>query len=786
MKKARKIMALLLVCMMVMLTACEGAENSSSGGVSGSPEETINSGTDTVPLGAGGEGRYVETDVTPEGEEIAGMFQLSDGTVALLTEGLTARYDSNDGGKTFTKSDWPGVQEGSLQNLGKISMADDGTIYAVNSETPGGVEELVRITAEGAVESVPIEAVESMKTAGKKPYIHALQVLSAEKVLIGVIDSTGMVTAPEEEADDSAEEDTASGEEEEGGSYSFASEQENIIAVFDTNTGEEIYDLQNAMGFMSTAVYADELYLYDYNENISVRNIETGEETRKIEGNQAAGGDFYFSMSLSDVSPNGQIYTQDNKGVYMRDAETGAKTQMFESGAFSFVRASTLIISFSALSDGSFMMLVAGPDGSKVYRYAYDENAVTDPDKVLEVWSLEDNSTLRAAISDFLSDNPDATIDLTIGKDEAGAQETEDIIKNLNTRIIAGDGPDILLLDGLPAKSYAEKGMLMDLKPLIDFGNAYEEILSTVESDGKLDYFPARFKTPLLLTSAAQLSSFSDLESMVKAIENGKDRPAQSADSGDPFSALSEEERPVFDFTDFDEMFESTHHSSVGRIIENGSFNAEAAKTFLDAMKRISDKYKLVELGDSSSSASMVVVSSGSGGEAISGNVISYMMDRALAGSFLLGNLSSLSAFADEDTVHSVMPGLTEGGYIPSTMMGISAGTDKAEFATDFLQNMLSADVQGVSGDGFPITQEGFDIQLEEASKTKGAGTELRKVDFDIQSILSIVKMPVITDKVVLDALKEAARAYCGGELSLDEAVGQIEENTRLYLAEQA
>ena len=39
----------------------------------------------------------------------------------------------------------------------------------------------------------------------------------------------------------------------------------------------------------------------------------------------------------------------------------------------------------------------------------------------------------------------------------------EDAIKALNTEIMAGNGPDVIMLDGLPIESYLAKGMLADL-----------------------------------------------------------------------------------------------------------------------------------------------------------------------------------------------------------------------------------------------------------------------------------------------------------------------------------
>ena len=42
-----------------------------------------------------------------------------------------------------------------------------------------------------------------------------------------------------------------------------------------------------------------------------------------------------------------------------------------------------------------------------------------------------------------------------------------DALKTLNTEIAAGNGPDVILLDGLPVESYIEKGLLEDISDVI-------------------------------------------------------------------------------------------------------------------------------------------------------------------------------------------------------------------------------------------------------------------------------------------------------------------------------
>lgn len=63
--------------------------------------------------------------------------------------------------------------------------------------------------------------------------------------------------------------------------------------------------------------------------------------------------------------------------------------------------------------------------------------------------------------------NSNITINYQIGVPEGTGVDTSDAIKKLNTEIMAGKGPDILLLDNLPVDSYIENEVLADIKDIV-------------------------------------------------------------------------------------------------------------------------------------------------------------------------------------------------------------------------------------------------------------------------------------------------------------------------------
>ena len=49
-------------------------------------------------------------------------------------------------------------------------------------------------------------------------------------------------------------------------------------------------------------------------------------------------------------------------------------------------------------------------------------------------------------------------------------------MKNLNTEIMSGEGPDVLLMDNLDAENYIERGMLEDISGIMEKAGILENI----------------------------------------------------------------------------------------------------------------------------------------------------------------------------------------------------------------------------------------------------------------------------------------------------------------------
>lgn len=124
--------------------------------------------------------------------------------------------------------------------------------------------------------------------------------------------------------------------------------------------------------------------------------------------------------------------------------------------------------------------------------------------------------TLRGRIIEFNRQSADYRIvvkdyaeysstDITYSGDYVTATQSDDGLTKLNTEILAGNVPDILITDSLPVRQYAAKGLLEDLwtyidnDPSLSRDSFVSEVLSANEMDGKLYELPAGFS---LVTAA--------------------------------------------------------------------------------------------------------------------------------------------------------------------------------------------------------------------------------------------------------------------------------------------
>lgn len=797
MKNLKRFLCAALAASCLFMTAC-------SGGAGGESSPVLTT-----------EGRYVEKDITPPIDGRFISFLTADETLVCFSEDLSVRYDSADGGESWNEMTGFSGVSGSIQSG---TLLEDGRalIYVQG-------EGLFILSTDGEKVPLSVPELDEAIAKGEGIMLSLLQALPSGRFLLSYT-SGGMVSRVEgngpaasggpmdgdpvggdsagANAPDGATSDVTEGETENSGnggrneaSFSGASMQSKTI-LFDLAGEKSVAELDSSNA--SAAAAGDgKLYVMNMQGIVSIYNLEDGGPAGEKDISFGSGevmvgmiGGFGGASGGSTLArdSSGRLYAI--QGTDLLTADTGGVIETsLEGTAYSIGSPGSTASSVFALGDGSLIVnLLEKEQENRLYKYVWDENATIDPEKTLTVWSLEDNSFIRAAIAELRKKHPDSTINYEIALGEDNAVSATDAIKTLNTELLNGSGPDIIVLDGAPADSYADRGMLLDLSSLVDTSDVYENLLAPFGEGGSLYCLPTQLFMPALMGSAESLAKAQTLEELVSLVVNGNDLPVNEAEPGPgAFSSLPEEERPELYFSDLEELCNVLWSSGAPAIVQDNVLDTDALRSYLEMTKAISDKYNLTaENGGGNFGLSVAVAGGGGTVTELSGSLIRYTMQVSNYGAFIAGNLQLLQMMMDRaGSEMALFPGLSEGVWEPSTVVGISADTKVTGFAAEFLNIMLNDDVQQLNyGTGLPVTHSGIALQIENINKEL-AENDRGTFTLDADALIAGLQTPSMTDKALTEMIWVSVEKYCKGTLDLEGAVKEIEQNVKNYLAER-
>ncbi|MDE5932639.1 MAG: hypothetical protein K2H40_09190, partial [Lachnospiraceae bacterium] len=263
----------------------------------------------------------------------------------------------------------------------------------------------------------------------------------------------------------------------------------------------------------------DSLVIYDLDkkeyieDDVLAEFIKTNYQDRAGSSINSYGLYFFFGEE-------GIIYLAGEEGLYRHVIGGGAMEQLIDGKLCSLGNPAYNIQSMIALENNEFLALF---EGSRMIHYVYDPDIPTKPSEKLVVYGLEDNETVRQAINLYQTQNPEVYIEFECGMSGEDSVTREDALKSLNTKIMAGEGPDILLLDNMPLSSYVEKGLLLDIGPFLNQLSGeealLENVLEAVKTGDQIFAVPCEIKLPVMMAGKQYLSQVDSLEGIADMME---------------------------------------------------------------------------------------------------------------------------------------------------------------------------------------------------------------------------------------------------------------------------
>lgn len=738
-------------------------------------------------------GRYLEEEVSlPEGlTAIVDVTYLSDGRMALLgcDEGyLTCYWISSDDGESWEEQgDMP-------SELGLGGEDEDGSSKAVTSGA---------IRKDGVVlcQIGEYNSVEGAEPPNDVEYKETYQLRNAD--------------GSYSEVDFQLPEDYGQGIHIQWISDDEILIQDSVVGLYQMNINDGSVQhqyVEDGGRVISYGLVENHLILSSP-DSIDYYNVETGdlEEEDTVLSDQIKSSGSNDSLTSYNTSPmlicqEGQdermLYC-DSTGIYSHVIGGNAMEQIVDGKLTSIGDPSTGLIKMVMGKDDKTLYLgVSTEEGIKLLRYVYSEDTPAVPSKEIKVYTLQENLELQQAISMFQKENPDYYVSLETALSEDSSVTLTDALKTLNTEIMAGKGPDLLVLDGMPVSTYEERGILADISDVIQEVDKEEGILDNIQKaydrDGAIYEFPGRFSIPIVYGSSDQIQQLQTLSGMAKAAQD-----AAADDSGKRFYV---DTTPTL-------LAEGLMDSAYPAWIQkDGTLNEKALREFFQGVKTIFDAD---DHSNSEAEAAEEHVVYGS----YSHQQLSFIDGMTLQvyggeASVVAGNLSSASGYSQitsslegengKNLDFALWNGQKEGCFSPSMLMGINSKSKNVEDAKEFLKFLYGQKAQEVSmGYGLPVNELVYDSEdywaTGDSSSVGYSITDedgvVRQIYLELhnptsQQIQEIQKMgkslttPSQLDDNVVQAIRDELEPYIKGEKDLDTAVSAVIQKVNLYLAE--
>lgn len=551
-------------------------------------------------------------------------------------------------------------------------------------------------------------------------------------------------------------------------------------------------------------------------------NLETGEPiedaaalTERIasnENNLQITSTSSYPVVFTEGEEEDSLFFVDSDGLYRYAFGGSVVEQVIDGSLNSIGSPDSALVSLERDKEGSFYLAVMDSMSGKgkLLKYVYSADTPATPDTELTVYSLRDNAYMRQIAALFQKKYPDIYLNLETGMSEEDAVTSTDALKNLNTEIMAGNGPDVLIMDGIPEDTYIEKEMLADISDILDKADEEDGILENIRSayqkeDGSQYVMPVRFAIPLIQGNTEDVQAVTDLKTLADVVEKHQ---SEYSETCMPMSLLA------YGSASFLECLADVNAPAWVR--EDGTLDESAVTEFLEQANRIYQAGKAgIEYIQKMYEEAGIMTDGSGRSEAEALKEIGSSAVALMEGSYKLaaGRLKSPDSLGylysvereREELSDALWNGQAENCFIPVQTVGISAKASQPEAAEKLVEFMLSQEGQKVGTDaGFPVNETVYDSSeywavgdSDGAMGTLGSGNtatgEYFELDIyraddtkteEIKAIGKTLTVPSKTNEVIMSAVSEAGGRYLDGEIGLEEAAKEAIQQVNLYLAE--
>jgi len=441
--------------------------------------------------------------------------------------------------------------------------------------------------------------------------------------------------------------------------------------------------------------------------------------------------------------------------------------------------------------------------------------------KVITVSVPSSNRVLEMAVNEFQKDHPEYRVDIQAypNEDNTGSAY-ETYVKNLNTQILSGKGPDIISVAGLPYDKYISKKILANLSDMIagdksfDMSKYYTNIFDAVKTNGSMYVMPTSFRFNVLMANQAILDENSiDIDDSNWTWNDFKSI-AEKVTMKDGAGTGNRAALPGVSSMDMLNLFTGgSYRNYIDTDNKNASFTDQGFIDLLNTVKAFGDE-KLV---NSNVQTDMVSVLDAAG----RGSIVFYPCK--IDDYFMYWFMKS--AFNDHLSLYNI-PSAGDSGsgtFTTNSLYAINRNSKHTEIAWEFLKVLLSDEIQsqalqqegdqgktGASGGkdkefvgGFPInrtaqqqkaklvidTSKGMKrkikLKLDGPGEISLSPAAMTQEDIDyIDKFISGLNTYANADPNIDNIIQDEAKAFFNGDKSAEETAELIQRRANTYLGE--
>ena len=532
---------------------------------------------------------------------------------------------------------------------------------------------------------------------------------------------------------------------------------------------EEVDDICNYHNY-TIAVAADGSLFYDYqNGNLSKESKLENCMTDAISD----------AMNHSPVSGNylfirdDALYFFNSSGFYKYSENEWKKINECE-GVF-LGKQGNMVTSFSAFDENKYYLCVTDINTLNSEIYAYSKQKLDKSRETLTVWSLKKSTAVEHAINVYKSSNKSITVNYETGTGEDEAVTVKDAISNLNTKLLAKDGPDIIMLDQISIDNYINNEYLTDISDVINeltkSNTIFENLANTYSKDGKIYAVPSRFAIMMIEGDKRTVENASNVSSLISHSEQLKSDNSKVS---------------VFEEDNFDYVAEYMYNASVPNLINNGEINKDAINEFCNNIQKLHAIYNKPNVKFEESVDNVFI---GTDFFDLADNLLQIGTDYVSDYGYQFSGMNALKK-SNDNYSYALFNSSAGNIFLPLNIAGINSYSSNKETAKEFIKTLLSKDVQTLAqNDGAqPINKEAFKSDLDDDYDIDMDTLKLKSLTDDEKSELitltESLNTPVNRDSSIKNIIFEQLASSLNGSISLDEAKENIINKLELYLKE--